>query len=48
MLVINDKDDEELKAAKQEHKDKYQEEVDYLKSKIAKQEKRLSKLNISE
>ena len=48
MLIINDKDDDDLKIAKQKHIDKYQEEVDYLKSKIVKQEKRLSKLNISE
>ena len=48
MLIINDKDDDELKAAKQKHKDKYQEEVDYLKSKIVKQEKRINKLSIPE
>lgn len=46
MLIIKDTDDEELKAAKQKHKDKYQEEIDYLKSKIVKQEKRLEKLSV--
>ena len=44
MLIVNDKDDDDLKIAKQKHIDKYQEEVDYLKSKMAKQENRLTKL----